>query len=107
MPARWTLSLVLLLTGFAAGYLVGLRTDENTESPAQKVGRPAKVWDVRKRRATANATAAGGAIIYVLVLLCTVCSWFLVAATYLTQCKGGLCTRDFARLSQPNARRPR
>ena len=37
MPARWTLSLVLLLTGFAAGYLVGLRTSENTESPAQKV----------------------------------------------------------------------
>ena len=37
MPARWTLSLVLLLTGFAAGYLVGLRTGENTENPAQKV----------------------------------------------------------------------
>ena len=37
MPARWTLSLVLLLTGFAAGYLVGLRTGENTESPVQKI----------------------------------------------------------------------
>ena len=37
MPARWTLSLVLLLTGFAAGYLVGLRTGENTESPTQTV----------------------------------------------------------------------
>ena len=37
MPARWTLSLVLLLTGFAAGYLVGLRTGENTENPVQKI----------------------------------------------------------------------
>ena len=37
MPARWTLSLVLLLTGFAAGYLIGFRTGENNESPAQKV----------------------------------------------------------------------
>ena len=37
MTARRTLSLVLLLTGFAAGYLIGLRTGENTESPAQKI----------------------------------------------------------------------
>ena len=37
MPTRWTLSLVLLLTGFAAGYLIGFRTGENNESPAQKV----------------------------------------------------------------------
>ena len=37
MPAKWTLSLILLLTGFAAGYLVGLRTGEKTESPTQKV----------------------------------------------------------------------
>ena len=37
MPARWTLSLVLLLTGFVAGYLAGLRTGENPEDPSQKV----------------------------------------------------------------------
>ena len=37
MPARWTLSLVLLLAGFAAGYLVGMRTGDDTESPVQKI----------------------------------------------------------------------